>query len=208
MEKPRCMWPGLSDPAYMTYHDTEWGVPQGDDVRLFEKLVLEGFQSGLSWLTILRKRDHFRTAFDGFDAETIAGYGEREVARLMNDAGIVRNRLKIEGAILSAQAYLKLREEQTLADFIWGFARDVPRDTAHAAHGNIPAQTEVSVALSKALKKRGFRFVGPTTLYAFMQSVGIVNDHLTSCHRHGPCGKLQAKFLAARQKAGRARVAK
>ncbi len=204
MEKARCSWPGLSDPAYTLYHDTEWGVPLDDEVRLFEKLILEGFQSGLSWLTILRKRDHFRAAFDGFDAEKIAGYGDHDVARLMADAGIVRNRLKIEGAILSAQAYLKLREEQTLADFIWEFAERPVGETRWAGHGEVPAQTEVSIALSKSLKARGFRLVGPTTMYAFMQSVGMVNDHLATCHRHGPCEKLQAKFLAARRKAARA----
>ena len=204
MEKVRCTWPGLSDPAYTLYHDTEWGVPLDDEVRLFEKLILEGFQSGLSWLTILRKRDHFRAAFDGFDAEKIAGYGDHDVARLMADAGIVRNRLKIEGAILSAQAYLKLREGQTLADFIWEFAERPVGETRWAGHGEVPAQTEVSIALSKSLKARGFRFVGPTTMYAFMQSVGMVNDHLATCHRHGPCEKLQAKFLAARRKAARA----
>lgn len=204
MEKPRCAWPGLADPTYTLYHDTEWGVPQADDVKLFEKLILEGFQGGLSWLTILRKRDHFRAAFDGFDAEKIAGYGERDVARLMDDAGIVRNRLKIEGAILSAQAYLKLREEQSLADFVWGFAHSGEGATRWQSHGEIPAQTAVSMAMSKALKKRGFRFVGPTTMYAFMQSVGMVNDHLATCHRHGPCGALQAKFLAGRRRHARA----
>lgn len=206
MDKVRCTWPGLSDPIYTLYHDTEWGVPQGDDVRLFEKLILEGFQSGLSWLTILRKREHFRAAFDCFDAEKIAGYGERDVARLMADAGIIRNRLKIEGAILSAQAYLKLREEQTLADFVWGFAPKTSRETAFHTHATVPAQTDASLELSKALKKRGFRFVGPTTMYAFMQSVGMVNDHLATCHRHGPCGKLQAKFLAARRQSAGART--
>lgn len=207
MELARCTWPGLSDPAYTLYHDTEWGVPLDDEVRLFEKLILEGFQSGLSWLTILRKRDHFRNAFDGFDAEKIAAYGDHDVARLMADAGIVRNRLKIDGAILSAQAYLRLREEQTLADFVWGFAGQGGDAASRERHRDIPGQTEVSVALSKALKKRGFRFVGPTTMYAFMQSVGMVNDHLASCHRHQACAKLQAAFLAGRRKAGRARVA-
>ena len=151
MELTRCAWPGLSDPTYTLYHDTEWGVPQADDVRLFEKLILEGFQSGLSWLTILRKRDHFRAAFDGFDAAKIAQYGVHDVARLMGDAGIVRNRMKIEGAILSAQAYLKLREKQTLADFVWGFAECPVDATRWANHGAVPAQTDVSIAMSKAL---------------------------------------------------------
>jgi len=199
MELVRCAWPGLSDPGYAHYHDTEWGVPLSDETRLFEKLILEGFQSGLSWLTILRKRDHFRAAFDGFDAAIMARYGDGDVARLMGDAGIVRNRLKIEGAILSAQAYLRLREETTLADFVWGYA--TPRTGGFDAHGDVPAQTTVSVAMSKDLKTRGFRFVGPTTIYAFMQSVGMVNDHLTCCHRHESCGKLQAAFLAERRTA-------
>ena len=197
MELVRCPWAGISDPLYAAYHDSEWGVPQGDDGVLFEKLILEGFQSGLSWLTILRKREHFRAAFDGFDAEKMAHYGDKDVARLLGDAGIVRHRLKIESAILSAQAYVKLRDETTLADFVWGFAEDKRRARA-LQPGEVPAQTDASVALSKALKKRGFRFVGPTTMYAFMQSMGLVNDHTAGCHRHDACGRLQAAFRKAR----------
>ena len=189
----RCAWPGLSDPLYAAYHDTEWGVPQADESRLFEKLLLEGFQAGLSWLTILKKRDNFRAAFHGFNPEKIASYTARDFARLMADAGIIRNRLKVEGAILSAQAYLKLREETTLASFIWGF-NGAPVTNAYARHDDVPPQTDVSARLSKALKARGFRFVGPTTMYAFMQSAGMVNDHLTSCHRHQPCSVLQHRF--------------
>lgn len=201
MELVRCAWPGLSDPIYAEYHDTEWGVPHADETRMFEKLILEGFQSGLSWLTILRKRNHFRAAFEGFDAEKMARYGDRDVTRLMGDAGIVRNRLKVEGAILSARAYLKLREETTLSDLLWGYAIEAPRGgEAHGSHAAVPSQTAVSAAMSKDLKKRGFRFVGPTTMYAFMQSMGMVNDHLAGCHRHGPCAKLQGAFVAARRK--------
>ncbi len=190
----RCTWPGLSDPVYAAYHDTEWGVPHADETRLFEKLILEGFQAGLSWLTILKKRENFRAAFDRFDPEKIASYGERDVARLMNDPGIVRNRLKIEAAIGSAQAYTKLREETTLGALVWSLV-GIPVSNAYMQHGEVPAQTAHSLKLSKVLKKRGFRFVGPTTMYAFMQSAGMVNDHLTSCHRHGPCRELQQRFM-------------
>jgi DNA-3-methyladenine glycosylase I len=190
----RCAWPGLADLMYTTYHDEEWGVPQADETRLFEKLILEGFQAGLSWLTILRKRDQFRVAFDGFDALRIANYGARDVARLMADAGIVRNRLKVDGAILSAQAYLKLREEMTLGDLLWRALPDGPVTNSYARHSDVPAQTAQSAAISKSLKARGFRFVGPTTVYAFMQATGMVNDHLVSCHRHGACAQLQRGF--------------
>lgn len=192
-EPVRCAWPGLSDPLYAAYHDEEWGVPHADETRLFEKLILEGFQAGLSWLTILRKREAFRSAFEGFDAERVACFGPRDVARLMADAGIVRNRLKVEGAILSAQAYLALREETTLARFVWS-ACEAGSPNAYRNHGDIPALTPASVRLSKALKARGFRFVGPTTMYAFMQATGMVNDHLATCHRHGPCARLQRTF--------------
>lgn len=190
----RCQWPGLADPVYQTYHDTEWGVPHADETALFEKLVLEGFQAGLSWLTILRKRQHFRAAFDGFDAERMARYGEHDMARLMADAGIVRNRLKIEAAILSARAYLKLRETTTLGSFLWALVDDPVRHGAWDRHSDIPTQTPTSQKMSKALKDLNFRFVGPTTTYAFMQSVGMVNDHLGSCHRHAPCAALQRAY--------------
>jgi DNA-3-methyladenine glycosylase I len=190
----RCAWPGLSDPLYQRYHDTEWGVPQANDQRLFEKLILEGFQAGLSWLTILKKRETFRLAFDGFDAEIIARYGDSDIQRLMGDAGIIRNRLKVEGAILSARAYLELQEQTTLSALVWSHLPDRPIGNCFERHGDVPAVTDVSTQLSKSLKRRGFRFVGPTTMYAFMQSVGMVNDHLTTCHRHGPCQQLQAAF--------------
>lgn len=191
----RCEWPGIADPIYEAYHDSEWGVPHADETRLFEKLVLEGFQGGLSWLTILRKRENFRAAFGGFDAQRIARYGEHDVARLMADPGIVRNRLKIEGAILSARAYLTLREKMTLGQFLWGFMEKGPASKPHSRHGDVPAQTAVSQAISKQLKAKGFKFVGPTTMYAVMQSAGMVNDHIAACHRYGPCGKMQKAFI-------------
>ena len=193
-EPVRCTWAGISDSLYAQYHDTEWGVPHADDRAMFEKLVLEGFQSGLSWLTILRKRDNFRRAFHGFDAERIARYGDADVARLMADAGIVRNRLKIEATIDNARAYLKLSDRTGLAAFLWGFLDGRPLINARATHKDIPAETDVSKRISKALKAEGFRFVGPTTVYAFMQSSGMVNDHLLCCHRHAPCAALQKKF--------------
>ena len=191
----RCPWCG-TDEQYRRYHDTEWGVPHADDVKLFEKLVLEGFQSGLSWITILRKRDNFRRAFHGFDAVKIAAYGDADTARLLADEGIIRNRLKVAATIDNARAYLKLRQRQSLASFLWGLLDGRAQQNAFAVHKAIPPHTDVSARLSKALKKEGFRFVGPTTLYAFMQSVGMVNDHLVGCHRHAACGQLQTAFKA------------
>lgn len=190
----RCPWTGIADPEYARYHDEEWGVPHADDRLLFEKLVLEGFQSGLSWLTILRKRPAFRAAFHDFDVERIARYGDADKARLMADAGIVRNRLKIEATIDNAQAYLRLTERQSLASFLWNFLDGRPIANQRRAFGDVPAETDLSKSISKALKKEGFRFVGPTTLYAFMQSSGFVNDHLVTCHRHSACAKLQKAF--------------
>ena len=191
----RCPWCG-EDELYQHYHDTEWGVPHADDRRLFEKLVLEGFQSGLSWITILRKREGFRGAFHDFEPERIARYGVKDVARLMADAGIVRNRLKIEATIANSKAYLSLRGKSTLAALLWGVLDGQPIENRFRAHKDVPPQTPLSLAMSKALKARGFRFVGPTTLYAFMQSVGMVNDHLTGCHRHAACSALQKSFKA------------
>lgn len=197
MSEPiRCPWGGIADPEYARYHDEEWGVPQPDSQAMFEKLVLEGFQSGLSWLTILRKRPSFRRAFHDFDAARIAKYTDKDKERLMADAGIVRNRLKIEATIDNARAYLKLAEKQSLASFIWGFVDGRPVIHERQGFGDIPAQTETSVRISKALKAEGFRFVGPTTVYAFMQSTGMVNDHVLSCHRHVKCAALQRKFKA------------
>lgn len=194
----RCTWPGLEAPEYTHYHDTEWGVPCGDDQKLFEKLILEGFQSGLSWLTILRKRDTFRKAFQGFDARRIARYGEKDVARLMADTGIIRNRLKIEATIDNAKAFLELQERTRLAVFLWNFVDARPIINNYKAHGDVPAQTDLSVKISKALKAEGFRFVGPTTLYAFLQSMGFINDHLAGCHRHAACAALQKTWQAPR----------
>lgn len=190
----RCPWAGIDDTEYARYHDEEWGVPKTDDVMLFEKLVLEGFQSGLSWITILRKRDNFRKAFNGFDAKRIARYGDKDIARLMADAGIVRNRLKIEATIDNARAYLKLAEKGGLSAFLWGLLDGKPRINRCSAIGEVAATSEDSKRLSKALKGEGFRFVGPTTMYAFMQATGMVNDHLVSCHRYEPCAKLQRSF--------------
>jgi len=192
-ETSRCAWAG-AEPIYIRYHDEEWGVPKSDDRALFEKLVLEGFQAGLSWLTILKKRENFRTAFHGFDAARIARYGARDVARLMADEGIVRNRLKVEATIDNARALIRLQERTGLAKFLWGFLDGRPQINKHRSLKTVPAQTAASKAISKALKAEGFRFVGPTTVYAFMQATGMVNDHLIGCFRHEPCAELQGKF--------------
>jgi DNA-3-methyladenine glycosylase I len=188
-EVQRCGWVS-QDPIYIAYHDEEWGVPNGDSRALFEKLILEGFQSGLSWITILRKREHFRRVFDGFDAEKIAAYGPEKVAALLADPGIVRNRLKVEAAIDNARAFLKLSEKQHLSRFLWDFVNGKPAQNHIASHSEIQAQTPLSVTISKALKREGFRFVGPTTVYAMMQAVGMVNDHLVTCHRYAPCSRM------------------
>jgi DNA-3-methyladenine glycosylase I len=180
----RCRW-CESTPAYQHYHDHEWGFPVTDDRRLFEKLCLEGFQAGLSWLTILNKRDAFRRAFAEFDAERVVRFGPKDVERLLNDAGIVRHRDKIESAINNAQRVLELREEfGSLAAYAWGFEPEPasrPRRITHAALQTMSTSPE-SVAMSKNLKKRGWSFVGPTTVYAFMQAMGLVNDHVVDCH--------------------------
>jgi DNA-3-methyladenine glycosylase I len=177
----RCWWAGTA-PEYLAYHDTEWGFPVADDVRLFEKLSLEGFQAGLSWLTILRKRDAFRAAFAGFDIARVAGFGERDVQRLLADAAIVRHRGKIEAVINNAQRALELVEEQgSLAGYIWGFEPRSRRGKLDRARLAQLALTPESAALAKDLKRHGWRFVGPTTVYAFMQSMGLVNDHLDGC---------------------------
>jgi len=190
----RCGWVGIDDAEYTRYHDEEWGVPKSDDTALLEKLILEGFQAGLSWITILRKRENFRNAFHGFDAEKIARYSARDVERLMADAGIVRNKLKIEATIDNAKAYLKLRERTSLAKFLWDFVDGKPLIHERATMRDVPPETPESKTISKALKKEGFRFVVPTTVYAFMQSSGFVNDHLVTCHRHQPCAELQRAF--------------
>jgi DNA-3-methyladenine glycosylase I len=183
----RCFW-GSSSPEYQAYHDTEWGFPVDDDRRLFEKLVLEGFQSGLSWLTILRKRDNFRQAFAGFDLERVAGFGEKDVERLLQDAGIVRHRGKIEAAVNNARRAVELVDEEgSLAAYVWRFEPEPTRP-------KLVAQTEESKALAKDLKRRGWRFVGPTTVYAFMQAMGLVNDHLEGCDAREAAAAARAEF--------------
>jgi len=190
--KTRCPWPG-TDPLYVAYHDEEWGVPEYDDRALYEKLILDGFQAGLAWITILRKRDAFRQAFDGFAPEKIARYTPKKVEALMSDAGIVRNRLKIEGAIGSAQVWLDMMESGPgFSAFLWDFVDGQPVVNRYKAMRDVPAETPVSRAMSKELKARGFKFCGPTIVYAFMQATGLVNDHLTSCHRHKECAALKS----------------
>jgi DNA-3-methyladenine glycosylase I len=180
----RCPWP-KQDPLYVAYHDEEWGVPEYDDRALFEKLILDGFQAGLSWITILRKRDNFRRAFAGFAPEKIARFTPKKVEALMQDAGIVRNRLKIEGTVLSARAYLEAMEKGPgFSRLLWDFLDGKPKVNRFRSTAQIPAETELSRRVSKELARRGFKFVGPTIVYAFMQATGMVNDHLVSCHRH------------------------
>jgi DNA-3-methyladenine glycosylase I len=180
----RCPWCG-TDPVYVAYHDEEWGVPERDDQALFEKLLLDGFQAGLSWITILRKRDHFRRAFDQFDPEKIARYDARKRAALMKDAGIIRNKMKIDGAVASARVYLDIMEKGPgFSAYLWDFVDGEPLDGKRKTIKQIPAETELSRKISKDLKQRGFKFCGPTIVYAFMQAVGMVNDHLVACHRH------------------------
>ena len=178
----RCAWVPEADPLYVAYHDEEWGVPSHDERYLFEMLVLEGAQAGLSWSTILRKRDGYRNAFAAWDVAKIARFGPNDVERLIGDAGIVRNRLKIESAIANAQAVLAL--EETLDELLWGFVGGEPKQNRFRKLADIPAETAESTAMSKELKRRGFRFVGPTVCYAFMQGCGLVNDHTTDCFRY------------------------
>jgi DNA-3-methyladenine glycosylase I len=182
--KKRCTWPG-DDPLYITYHDREWGVPSHDDRHLFEMLILEGAQAGLSWITILRKRENYRRAFANWDADKIARFGQKDVARLMADAGIVRNRLKISAAIENAKAFLKVRAEFGSFDtYVWQFVGGSPMQNKRRPMGELPSRTRESDTMSRELKQRGFRFVGTTICYAFMQAVGMVNDHVTSCFRY------------------------
>ena len=182
--KERCAWAG-DDPLYIAYHDREWGVPSHDDRHLFEMLILEGAQAGLSWITILRKRENYRCAFANWNAEKIARFGKKDFTRLMADAGIVRNRLKISAAIDNAKFFLKVRDEFGCFDkYIWQFAGGAPMRNKRRAMRDVPASTGESDAMSRDLKQRGFRFVGTTICYAFMQAVGMVNDHVTTCFRH------------------------
>lgn len=181
----RCRWCG-TDPFYVAYHDHEWGVAERDPRALYEKLMLDGFQAGLAWITILRKRDGFRAAFQGFDPEIVARFGEDDVTRLLGDAGIVRSRLKIEGAVKSARAYLAMRDRgEDFSDYLWGFVGGAPIVNRWSEIAEVPASTPLSETLSKDLKRRGFTFCGPVIVYAFMQAVGMVDDHLTDCFRHG-----------------------
>lgn len=182
----RCPWCG-TDPQYVHYHDTEWGRPERDPERLFQLLILESFQAGLSWLTILRRREGFRTAFAGFQPKILATWGEVEVTRLLTDPGIIRHRGKIEGTLRGAKAYLQIEGDTGFSPFIWGFVGGHPLQNRLVTLADVPAQTPQSVALSKALKAAGFAFVGPTIAYAFMQAAGLVNDHLVGCPaRSGP----------------------
>lgn len=182
--KTRCGW-ALSDPLYVRYHDEEWGLPLHDDRGLFELLILEGAQAGLSWLTILRKRDGYRRAFAGFDAEKVARFGSRDAARLLRDDGIVRNRLKVAAAIGNARAFLAVREAHgSFDEYLWRVVDGRPIQNHWKKLGDVPAETRESRALSRELKQDGFRFVGPTICYAFMQAIGMVNDHIVACFRH------------------------
>ena len=183
-EKRRCAWCG-NDPLYMAYHDEEWGVPVYDDDTLFEFLILETFQAGLSWITILRKRENFRKAFDNFDYKKIAAYGEEKYLSLLQDAGIIRNKLKIKATITNAQKFMKVQEEfGSFSKYIWQFTNGKPIQNAFSNRHDVPATTEISDKLSKDLKKRGFKFVGSTVIYAHMQATGMVNDHTTSCFKN------------------------
>jgi len=202
-EAVRCAWAG-SDPLCRAYHDTEWGVPAHDDARLFEMLLLEGAQAGLSWITILRKREGYRRAYEGFDPVRIARWDARKKARLMQDPGIVRNRLKIEAAVSCARAFLQVREEWGSFDaFLWRFVDGRPVRNRWRRAVDVPARTLVSDALSNELRRRGFRFVGSTICYAFMQAVGLVNDHTTDCFRHRAEAKMRRSDAGRGETAGR-----
>ena len=193
-EKQRCTWPG-QDPLYVAYHDEEWGVPEYDDRALFEKLVLDGFQAGLSWITILRKRENFRKAFDGFNPEKIVRYGEPKILKLLQDEGIIRHRGKIEGTVKNARAWLDIMEKHPdgFSGFLWKYVDGKPKQNSFDTMKLVPAETPMSQALSKDLKKLGFTFCGPTIVYAFAQAVGMVNDHMTPCYRHKECARLGKK---------------
>jgi DNA-3-methyladenine glycosylase I len=195
LEKTRCPWPGETDPLYIAYHDREWGVPEHDSRDLFEKLVLDGFQAGLSWITILRKRENFRKAFHNFDPHKIARYGSRDIDRLLKNEGIIRSRAKIEATIKGARLWIEIEEKEAggFHELIWKHVDGKPRNNRYRQIGQVPAQTEMSEGLAKELKQRGFKFCGPVIVYAFAQAVGMVNDHLTTCFRHEECAKLAKK---------------
>lgn len=179
----RCPWCG-DDPLYVAYHDTDWGVPEWDGRALWEKLILDGFQAGLSWITILRKRENFRAAFQGFHPAQIATWGEADVLRLLADPGIIRHRGKIEGTIASARAYLRIEARQGFSAYLWNFVGGIPQQNQPRSMADVPTSTDMSVAMSKALKAEGFTFCGPTIVYAFMQATGMVNDHMITCPGH------------------------
>ena len=185
----RCGWAG-EEPIYVAYHDTEWGVPERDSRALWEKLILDGFQAGLSWITILKKRENFRAAFEGFEPEKVARWGEPEVARLLQDRGIIRHRGKIEATIGNARAYLKIAEGPGFDRYLWDFVDGVPIQNSWRSLEEVPAFTPLSERVSKDLKGRGFRFCGPTIVYAAMQAMGLVNDHLVTCPRHAACAAM------------------
>jgi len=192
----RCPWP-KQDPLYVAYHDKEWGVPEWDDRALYEKLVLDGFQAGLAWITILRKRENFRRAFSDFAPEKIARYSSKKIEALMQDAGIVRNRAKIEAAVGSARAWLKIMEAGPgFSRLLWDYLDGRPKQNRFRSSQQVPAETALSRAISKDLAGRGFKFVGPTIVYAFMQAVGMVNDHLLTCHRHAECAGIAKRGLS------------
>ena len=192
--KKRCLWPLNGNELYLSYHDNEWGVPAYDDQTQFEFLILEGAQAGLSWSTILNKREGYREAFHGFDAERMARFGKREIAALLKNPAIVRNRLKVESAVTNARAYLEFKDQHgNFARHLWSFVGGKPIQNRFRLHGDVPATSPESDALSKDLKKRGFRFVGSTIIYAHMQATGMVNDHLTSCYRYKECKALARK---------------
>lgn len=188
MTLTRCAWAG-DDPIYQAYHDTEWGVPEYDSRALWEKLVLDGFQAGLSWITILKKRDNFRAAFANFDPNIVATWGEDDITRLLANPSIIRHRGKIAATITNAQAWQKIEAEQGFDRFLWDYVDGAPLQTHRATMADVPGFTPLSTQISKDLKKAGFKFCGPTIVYAFMQACGLVNDHILTCHRHAPLTK-------------------
>ena len=187
----RCFWCG-TDPLYVAYHDTEWGVPERDPRALWEKLVLDGFQAGLSWITILRKRDAFREEFEGFDPERVARWDDARIDRALQNPGIIRHRGKIESAVRGARRFQEIEGQEGFAPFLWSFVGGEPIQNRFASMAEVPTATPQSIAMSKALKKRGFNFCGPVITYAFMEATGMVNDHVTTCHRHAVLSRPQA----------------
>ncbi|HEX7761148.1 MAG TPA: DNA-3-methyladenine glycosylase I [Caulobacteraceae bacterium] len=197
-EGHRCSWANPKDALYVAYHDEEWGVPEYDPRALWEKLVLDGFQAGLSWITILKKRDNFRAAFADFDPKIVASFGDHDRVRLLEDAGIIRSRAKIDAAISGARIYLDMRERgEDFANFLWAFTDGKPIQNTWDAIGQVPAQTPVAAEMAKALKAKGFKFCGPVIVYAFMQAVGMVNDHVITCFRHQEVAGMAARVRGA-----------